>query len=985
MLPAPASDSSKVIARVLAQECLRRGRGSQPCLVNYFQGSLPVAADLLRNTLVCRGSLLDKLLTCTDLGADRPGGSADVCAAAPGCVWTTRAAVEPIPEYLDLIERGGANLRVVNASAAGLNTTAGNATYLYDAVFDADNMASILQGFMRYLTGGPWPSYQANAPTTLCTARWATDRERLARVYTQYYKQTDMTLDGSDTDEEWALKFYGSPSAAYLFGSCSPASKAFLSAALRCGAAAASKDACTAQPYCESYRVDPTYQTCQLGRLEPLVANDAAIFTADPWGAAVAVLTAKCMPVTDPGTGQQYGSRDCGEYRQSAEGRRGLTAWWDAAVQLQAPGAALNPANLRPSFYVAPDTAADPADQPASAGTGKTVRLVDGTSPSSGRVEVLHNGQWGTVCDDYFDTWQATVVCRQLGLGSYGTHYTHGGGSGNIWMDDVTCPSYATRLEDCISRGWGVHNCAHSEDVGVICSSTRPLRLAGGGPGSGRVEIFNDNQWGTVCDDYFGSKEAAVVCRQLGYASGSFYTEGGGSSDAPIWMDDVSCPASASRLEDCNFLGWSRHNCGHGEDVGVVCSSPFPSPSPPPPPRPPRPPKRPPPPRPRLSPPPFPRPGPAFVTALSGPGAFSLLAVRYVPRAGTTPPRWSSYDVASLAPGSESLAYIWAHVPAPDPAAPPRAPDYPACLPDSGWDDAAADLACRLTGFASGRVAPTGPEAQYPAVALLSVSTMVMNVNCPLSRVTRRAEPQDCTANLRRQAAGMCTSILAAVCTAARVKGPSPPPSPRLVPSPGRSPSPSPAGRSSPSPGSSSSSNPGVRRSNPPRPPPPPEDLLSPPDAPAIPPPPSPSPPKQPSPRPSPTGSQGGDGGGGGGGSGGLTLRLVRPEGASTTSKSGRLEVLYNGEWGTICGDGFSHAAATLACRALGLGTSGRALPEYGAIFDAGTGPIWLTNVDCSAVSLDDPTAGLAACPHDGWGVAPDCTHDQDVGVRCIA
>jgi hypothetical protein len=104
---------------------------------------------------------------------------------------------------------------------------------------------------------------------------------------------------------------------------------------------------------------------------------------------------------------------------------------------------------------------------------GLTVRLADGNSVHEGRVEIFHNGQWGSVCDDSWTLEDAQVVCHQLGFGdaskAYGNaHFGEALGK-PIWLDEVTCSGYESRLESCHSEGYGFHDCQHSEDAGVSC------------------------------------------------------------------------------------------------------------------------------------------------------------------------------------------------------------------------------------------------------------------------------------------------------------------------------------------------------------------------------------------------------------------------------------------------------------------------------------------------------------------------------------
>ncbi|XP_062435096.1 macrophage receptor MARCO [Rhea pennata] len=96
------------------------------------------------------------------------------------------------------------------------------------------------------------------------------------------------------------------------------------------------------------------------------------------------------------------------------------------------------------------------------------IRIAGGGT--KGRVEILHDGSWGTICDDDWDTKDATVVCRMLGYSYAVRTFTADAGTGEIWLDNVNCRGSEHSIFECAKPVWGLHNCSHNEDAGVECA-----------------------------------------------------------------------------------------------------------------------------------------------------------------------------------------------------------------------------------------------------------------------------------------------------------------------------------------------------------------------------------------------------------------------------------------------------------------------------------------------------------------------------------
>jgi deleted-in-malignant-brain-tumors protein 1 len=237
---------------------------------------------------------------------------------------------------------------------------------------------------------------------------------------------------------------------------------------------------------------------------------------------------------------------------------------------------------------------------------------ISGDSDSAGLLIVYdNNGNSGTVCDDAFADIEATVVCKSMGysegiviqMDTYSyyndDYYYYNNGQSNlpILLDEFSCNSESSSLNDCSHSPIGEHDCSHSEDVFIQCyegsgedteqptifrTTTAPapsgdddivaFYLSEGDHGFVYV-VGQHGQTGSVCDDFFTDNEASVVCKFLGYAYGEIGDKGHHCTDddKPVLLDNFQCPAECSTFSECSHSPLGEHDCTHDEDAYIQC------------------------------------------------------------------------------------------------------------------------------------------------------------------------------------------------------------------------------------------------------------------------------------------------------------------------------------------------------------------------------------------------------------------------------
>jgi len=240
-------------------------------------------------------------------------------------------------------------------------------------------------------------------------------------------------------------------------------------------------------------------------------------------------------------------------------------------------------------------------DLPQTTTKDLDVRLVGGKFKSQGTLEVHCNNSWAPLCPAKGTTLRKTegdAICRQLGYTESVTYILRDAlnktEQSPVSFQDYKCSVDAQNLASCgatcdapskgstssgisaMQSGCIYLECTHSIPYGSVRLSNETLVTPGAM--GGRLEIFRDGEWGTICINGFNLEAANVSCRQLGFSKALYYGiseeegYGQGNENSPV-LSGQGCSTDDSQLVKCGFNPTKDENCTHFEDVAIFCSN----------------------------------------------------------------------------------------------------------------------------------------------------------------------------------------------------------------------------------------------------------------------------------------------------------------------------------------------------------------------------------------------------------------------------
>ncbi|XP_052775111.1 uncharacterized protein LOC128213450 [Mya arenaria] len=223
------------------------------------------------------------------------------------------------------------------------------------------------------------------------------------------------------------------------------------------------------------------------------------------------------------------------------------------------------------------------------------IRLVDGMDAYSGRVEILIDGVWGTLCGSSFDstTWDvvfavnvASTLCNMaLNTTEYGSRYwssafyntEFGPGNGPVFIDKIRCPLSGTHIDNCTySR---VSHCDKHNILSVSCEESNnvvpvleDVRLVSGNSVyDGIPEVFVSGGWWAVMPNKINEEFATVVCTMLGKNFTALMQEDG-EIEAPLFGITPVCTGLERHVNECGVVPGYNSYVQYNTSIHVLCT-----------------------------------------------------------------------------------------------------------------------------------------------------------------------------------------------------------------------------------------------------------------------------------------------------------------------------------------------------------------------------------------------------------------------------